>query len=124
MGLADRRVHDRRLHRAGDVPHVLRRAARRRRRESTTRCTPWSTRHDPAHDVYQEPELQDLEHADAHAGPHESPKLLLVPICILAVFAFVGGWANAAMLEEKWHKFAEYVEPHVAHHEEEAAAGG
>ena len=47
-----------------------------------------------------------------------------MPICILAVFAFVGGWANAAMLEEKWHKFAEYVEPHVAHHEEEAAAGG
>ena len=88
--------------------------------------------HDPAHDVYQEPELQDLEHADAHVtsghrpdpGPHESPKLLLVPICILAVFAFVGGWANAAMLEEKYHKFSEYVEPRVAHHEEEAAAGG
>ena len=77
---------------------------------------------DPAHDVYQEPELQGLEHAEAHSGPHESPKLLLVPICILAVFAFVGGWANAAMLEEKWHKFAEYVEPNVGHHEEEAAA--
>ena len=62
---------------------------------------------------------------DAHpTGPHESPKLLLVPICILAVFAFVGGWANAAMLEEKWHKFAEYVEPRIAHHEEAAAAGG
>ena len=79
---------------------------------------------DPAHDVYQEPELQGLEHAEAHSGPHESPKLLLVPICILAVFAFVGGWANAAMLEEKWHKFAEYVEPNVGHHEEEAAAAG
>jgi len=26
------------------------------------------------------------------------------------------------MLEEKWHKFAEYVEPNVGHHEEEAAA--
>ena len=80
---------------------------------------------DPAHDVYQEPELEhelDARH-DVHAGPHESPKLLLVPICILAVFAFVGGWANAAMLEEKYHKFSEYVEPHVAHHEEEAAAG-
>ena len=41
-----------------------------------------------------------------------------MPICILAVFAFVGGWTNPAMLEERWHKFAEYVEPHVAHHEE------
>ena len=83
-----------------------------------------------AHDVYQEPEL---EHADAHAGPHESPKLLLVPICILAVLAFGSGWANPAFLSEEWHNFAEYVEPNVAHaeeavageeatHEEEAAA--
>ena len=77
--------------------------------------------HVAAHDVYQEPELQDLEHADAHAGPHESPKLILIPICVLAVFAFVGGWANAAMLDERYHKFTEYVEPRIAH--EEAAAG-
>jgi NADH-quinone oxidoreductase subunit L len=87
-----------------------------------------------AHDVYQEPELQEAEHAEAHAGPHESPKLLLVPICILAVFAFVAGWANPAMLEERWHNFTEYVEPHVGHeeshdavsasHSEETAAEG
>jgi NADH-quinone oxidoreductase subunit L len=76
----------------------------------------------PAHDVYQEPELQDTEHGDAHAGPHESPKLLLVPLCILAVFAFGVGWTNAALLPEEYHKFAEYVEPNVAH--EEAAAEG
>ncbi len=73
-----------------------------------------------AHDVYQEPEL---EHADAHAGPHESPKLLLVPICILAVLAFGSGWANPAFLNEEWHNFAQYVEPHVAHEEEEVADG-
>jgi NADH-quinone oxidoreductase subunit L len=71
-----------------------------------------------AHDVYQEP---DLEHADAHAGPHESPRLLLVPICILAVLAFGSGWANPAFLNEEWHNFAQYVEPHVAHAEEEVA---
>ena len=68
-----------------------------------------------AHDVYQEP---DLEQADAHAGPHESPKLLLVPICILAVLAFGSGWAQPAFLNEEWHNFAQYVEPHVAHAEE------
>jgi NADH-quinone oxidoreductase subunit L len=73
-----------------------------------------------AHDVYQEPEL---EHADAHAGPHESPKLLLVPICILAVLAFGSGWANPAFLNEEWHNFAQYVEPHVAHEEEAVATG-
>ena len=79
--------------------------------------------HDPAHDVYQEPELAELEHGDAHAGPHESPKLLLVPICILAVLAFASGWANPAFLNEEWHNFAQYVEPHVAHEEEAVAAG-
>ncbi len=65
----------------------------------------------------------ELEHADAHAGPHESPKLLLVPICILAVLAFASGWANPAFLNEEWHNFAQYVEPHVAHEEEAVAAG-
>jgi NADH-quinone oxidoreductase subunit L len=75
-----------------------------------------------AHDVYQEPELQDAEHADAHAGPHESPKLLLVPICVLAVFAFGAGWTNAAMISEDYHVFSEYVEPHVAHHAAEGSA--
>ena len=81
-----------------------------------------TTTRSPPTTSYQEDELEHdaaaTGHADAHAGPHESPKLLLVPICILAVLAFVGGWANAALLEERWHKFAEYVEPHVAHHEE------
>ena len=58
-------------------------------------------------------------------GPHESPKLLLVPICILAVFAFTAGWTNPAMLDEEFHNFTQYVEPFVAHHEEaEAAAEG
>ena len=84
--------------------------------------TDGSTLTTPAHDVYQEPELADLEHADAHAGPHESPKLLLVPICILAVLAFGSGWANPAFLNEEWHNFAQYVEPHVAHEEEVSRA--
>ena len=46
------------------------------------------------------------------------PTLLLVPICILAVLAFGSGWANPAFLNEEWHNFAQYVEPHVAHEEE------
>jgi NADH-quinone oxidoreductase subunit L len=83
-----------------------------------------------AHDVYQEPELQAIEHGDVTSGhrpdpgPHESPKLLLVPIVVLAVFAFGVGWTNAAMMPEEYHKFAEYVEPNVGHGEEEAAAEG
>ncbi len=71
-----------------------------------------------AHDVDSEPAL---EHADdaAHGagadhadhGPHESPKLILVPICILAVLSAVAGFANAVAFGHDWEKFAEYVEP-------------
>jgi len=62
-----------------------------------------------AHDVDSEPAL---EHGhDAHAGPHESGKLILVPVCILAGLAVVSGSANPAFLSEDWHNFTQYVEP-------------
>jgi NADH-quinone oxidoreductase subunit L len=66
-----------------------------------------------AHDVDSEPALEHAGPADhgAHAGPHESPKLLLVPICILAVLAAVAGFTNAVAFGHSWEKFAEYVEP-------------
>jgi NADH-quinone oxidoreductase subunit L len=88
--------------------------------------------HDLAHDVQQEGELEHEEHGvsvpvphDHHAptGPHESPKLLLIPICILAFGALVVGFANAPAFGDDWERFAEYVEPHgVAVSETSAAA--
>ena len=51
------------------------------------------------------------DHAQEHKGPHESGKLILVPICILAVLSLASGWANPAMAGEQWHNFAQYVEP-------------
>jgi NADH-quinone oxidoreductase subunit L len=62
-----------------------------------------------AHDVDSEPALEDAGH-DAR-GPHESPKLILIPICILAVLAAVAGLANAVPFGERWEKFSLYVEP-------------
>ena len=78
--------------------------------------------HDLAHDVQQEGELEHEEHGvtvlvhddghgGAHAGPHESPKLILVPICILAALAAVAGFTNATAFGEEWENFKEYVEP-------------
>ena len=69
-----------------------------------------------AHDVDSEPAL---EHADDHAhdghgadhGPHESGKLILIPVCILAGLALVSGFANPAFMSEGWHNFTQYVEP-------------
>jgi NADH-quinone oxidoreductase subunit L len=62
-----------------------------------------------AHDVDSEPALEHAGHDDH--GPRESPKLILVPICILAVLSVVAGFANAVAFGHDWERFAEYVEP-------------
>jgi NADH-quinone oxidoreductase subunit L len=81
-----------------------------------------------AHDVDSEPALAEVEVHDHHAphGPHESPKLILIPICILAVLAAVAGLANAVPFGERWENFSKYVEPRseaVAAAPAEAASG-
>ena len=108
--------------------------------------------HDIAHDIQQEGELEHelpvatvLTHDDGHGGhgddhddhgdhavhgPHESPKLILIPICILAFLAIVAGFTNATAFGEEWENFKEYVEPRpeavsdVAAAEAEAGAEG
>jgi NADH-quinone oxidoreductase subunit L len=47
-----------------------------------------------------------------HGEPHESPKLITVPLIILSVFAVLAGFLNAAAIHVE--KFAEWVEPRVA----------
>jgi len=72
----------------------------------------------PSQAVYSEPALVHGAHSasDAHGnghgdGPHESGKLILVPVCILAALAAVSGFANPAFLSDGWHNFQQYVEP-------------
>jgi NADH-quinone oxidoreductase subunit L len=48
-------------------------------------------------------------HDQAHAGPHESPPLITVPLIILAVLAVVSGFLNAAPF--KIENFTEWVQP-------------
>jgi len=52
---------------------------------------------------------------DEHAGPHESGKLILVPIVILAFFAIFAGFANPTPLASRFGEgvelLKEYVEP-------------
>ena len=98
-----RGVPHRRLHGAGDVPHVLRRAPRRGAAGDEAHHEPDAelSAHDAPHDVQQEGELEQRRstavavldattttavtatHDDhghgAHHGPHESPKLILDP---------------------------------------------
>jgi len=55
------------------------------------------------------------DHHDDHAGPHESGKLILVPIVILAFFAVTSGFANPTPLASRFGEGVEllktYVEP-------------
>ena len=63
----------------------------------------------------------DAHGHDAH-GPHESPKLILIPVCILAFFALTAGFTNAVAFGEDWEQFKEYVEP-IAEASDLEAAG-
>ncbi|NOX28530.1 MAG: NADH-quinone oxidoreductase subunit L, partial [Actinobacteria bacterium] len=50
--------------------------------------------------------------SDHHSdGPHESEKLILIPIVILAFFALFAGFANATPISEDWERVQNYVEP-------------
>ncbi len=59
-----------------------------------------------AHDAHGH-DAHGHEAHDAHAGPHESPGLITVPLVILAVLALVSGYLNAAPF--KIEKFTEWV---------------
>ncbi len=48
---------------------------------------------------------------DAHAGPHESPWLIVGPLVVLAFGAVFAGYLNAAPFGEKWLRFEKWAEP-------------
>jgi NADH-quinone oxidoreductase subunit L len=54
------------------------------------------------------------DHHDAHAGPHESPALLTVPLIILAVLAVGAGWLQMPWELLQIEYFLEWVEPTFA----------
>jgi len=62
-----------------------------------------------AHDAHGATAHDAHGHDDAHAGPHESPPLITVPLIILAALALVSGFLNAAPFEIE--KFTEWVQP-------------
>jgi NADH-quinone oxidoreductase subunit L len=51
------------------------------------------------------------DHGHDDHGPHESGKLILFPIVVLAFLATVSGFSNATPLGESWEQFKKYVEP-------------
>ena len=76
---------------------------------------------DPAYPVADHVHAADHDVHDAHGGghdahdehhpPRESPKLILIPIVILAALAVLVGFTNATPFGEQWEHFKEYVEP-------------
>jgi NADH-quinone oxidoreductase subunit L len=50
-------------------------------------------------------------HGHGHGGIHESPKVMLVPLVILAVFSFVGGWIGTPGSMGGSNHFDKFLEP-------------
>ena len=81
--------------------------------------------HDEGHATDHGHDAHDDHGHDAHAthdahddhgahGPHESPKLITVPLMILAVLALTAGLFNATPFGSSWERFKKYVEPSPA----------
>jgi NADH-quinone oxidoreductase subunit L len=51
------------------------------------------------------------DHHGAHAAPHESGRLILVPICILAFLSIFAGFLQAPAFGEGFEKLKKWVEP-------------
>ena len=52
-----------------------------------------------------EAESHQHDHGHGHGGIHESPKVMLAPLVILAVLSFVGGWVGIH------NRFADFLSP-------------
>jgi len=75
---------------------------------------------------YRGAEAEDAHHGhdthDSHSGPHESPMIMIVPLMILAVLSFVGGWVGIPAALGGSDRFDHFLEP-VFHSTAEAAPG-
>jgi NADH-quinone oxidoreductase subunit L len=67
-----------------------------------------------AHDSHDAQAGTSATHGHGHGGIHESPKVMLIPLVILAVLSFAGGWVGIH------NRFANFLEP-VFHLSETAA---
>ena len=114
-----RRVHDRGLHDPLRLPHVLRRVprigrarARRGARGRSARRGRRARRAPPRRGAGRlHPRLRRPHADDAHAhGPHESNRLITVPLWVLSFFAVFAGLINAPGIE----KFEKWFQPRVA----------
>ncbi|MEJ7721631.1 MAG: proton-conducting transporter membrane subunit [Ilumatobacteraceae bacterium] len=100
--------------RDGRCPRRRRRPARHRahrgrprRPGASTAPTPPPARPARGRATLDDAVVDTQDHHDSHASPHESGKLILVPVCILAFLALVSGFTNAVPFGEEWEDFKE-----------------
>ncbi|MFM8793899.1 MAG: NADH-quinone oxidoreductase subunit L [Acidimicrobiales bacterium] len=68
---------------------------------------------DHSHDAHAAHGDHGHDDHGAHAGPHESPALITVPLILLAALAIGSGLLNAVPFGESFEKFTHWVEPRV-----------
>jgi NADH-quinone oxidoreductase subunit L len=77
--------------------------------------------HGEHHDDHDTHDTHDDHHV-AHAGPHESGKLITIPLIILAALSITAGFLNAPPLGESWERLKKWTEPSAVVVELEEAA--
>jgi NADH-quinone oxidoreductase subunit L len=63
------------------------------------------------HDTHDVHATHDDHHGAVHAGPHESGKLITIPLVILAALSIGAGFLNAPPLGESWERLKLWTEP-------------
>jgi len=76
-----------------------------------------------AEDSHHGHDSHDSHGDHGHSGPHESPMVMIVPLMILAVLSFVGGWVGIPAALGGSGRFDHFLDP-VFHSTVEAAPGG
>ncbi len=77
------------------------------------RGTAESSHHEPAHDIA----LADTRagapapHGHGHGGIHESPRLMVVPLVVLAILSFTGGWIGVPAALGGSNRFDKFLGP-------------
>ncbi len=67
--------------------------------------------HSSAHSTLVMEAEHDEEHAAHSHGVHESPSVMLLPLVVLAVLSFVGGWVGVPTAMHGHNEFEAFLEP-------------
>ncbi len=70
-----------------------------------------SSHHEPAHDIAHADAWAGAPAPHGHGGIHESPRVMLVPLVVLAILSFIGGWIGVPGALGGSNRFEKFLGP-------------